>query len=267
MKQLRRRQIIQGGGFLGGMLLTKGCASPSASNDSSQIASASPNQNPAQTNAASDTCVLYPTQTEGPYYIDLDLVRQDITEGRAGVPLQLSLTVTDVNGCTPIANAAVDIWHCDAQGNYAGYSTAAEPGSQSGKDRSDRRGPPPSAGSPPLGGQTPITPETYLRGTQITDTKGQVKFATLYPGWYPGRTNHIHVKVHLDSATVLTSQMYFPEEITQVVYAREPYNSRPQKDTTNEQDGIMGGNKEAVLLSLAAQQDGYIGRLIIGVNR
>lgn len=115
---------------------------------------------------ATPDCVLTPEQEAGPFYIDLAQVRQDIVEDRPGLPLALALTVVDSDTCEPIRDAAVDVWHCDALGVYSGESWEGSEG------------------------------ETYLRGIQLTDGSGLAEFATIYPGQYPGRTTHIHVKVH-----------------------------------------------------------------------
>jgi protocatechuate 3,4-dioxygenase beta subunit len=104
------------------------------------------------------TCVLSPEMTEGPYYVEGDKVRRNITEGKPGVPLILRLTVVNVSTCRPIRGAAVDIRHCDAGGVYSGTSV------QSTENL------------------------TFLRGIQRTDTNGLAIFRTIYPGWYPGRT-------------------------------------------------------------------------------
>lgn len=122
-------------------------------------------------------CVLAAEMTEGPFYLPLDLVRKDITEGTPGVPLQLRIAVQDVSACAPLADAAVDIWHCDAQGYYSGVT--GEPGGGASAEE--------NAGA---------EAGTFLRGIQTTDGDGIAEFTTIYPGWYPGRTVHTHMKVH-----------------------------------------------------------------------
>jgi Dioxygenase len=109
------------------------------------------------------SCVLAPEQTEGPYYIDNHLIRSDIRDGRRGVPLSLRLQVLDASSCKPIRGATVEVWHCDALGRYSGFSG----------------------------------PGRFLRGGQRSNASGHVTFKTIYPGWYQGRTTHIHVKVHV----------------------------------------------------------------------
>ena len=115
------------------------------------------------------------------------------------------------SACKPLPDARVDIWHADASGIYSGY-----------------RGQP---------GNISTEGETFMRGTQFADANGIVEFRTVYPGWYPGRTTHIHFKVFLDQASVLTGQIFFPDEVSDQVYATvAPYNERSaRRDTTNEQ--------------------------------
>jgi protocatechuate 3,4-dioxygenase beta subunit len=125
-------------------------------------------------------CVLAPEQTEGPYYIANERVRRNITEGRPGVPLTLHLAVVNARTCRPIRGAAVDIWHCDAEGIYSGF----------GAGRTSR---------------------TFMRGIQWTNADGIATFKTVYPGWYSGRTVHIHIKVHVRGNVVHTGQLYFPD--------------------------------------------------------
>ena len=188
---------------------------------------------------AAASCTVTAEQTEGPYYFDVDSIRSDITEDRDGTPLRLALRVRDAGSCEPLRNAVVDIWHCDAAGLYSGFESASMGG---GGGRSDE--------------------QTYLRGAQVTNRDGIVEFRTIYPGSYPGRTVHIHAKVHLDRTTVLTTQLYFDEETTERVYAQGPYDGR--RDTTNAADGIFD---PALVLRLDPQDDGVLGLLTIDVQR
>ncbi|HEY6566123.1 MAG TPA: intradiol ring-cleavage dioxygenase [Actinomycetota bacterium] len=188
------------------------------------------------------TCTLSPEETEGPYYFDVDSIRTDITEDRLGIPFRLGIRVQEAGACTSIANAVVDIWHCDADGLYSGFEAASQGG--------------------PGGGRT--DEETYLRGAQVTNADGIAEFRTVYPGWYAGRTVHIHTKVHLDSATLLTSQLYFDDSLTDAVYANEPYSANGQRTTTNDSDGIFD---PALVLTLSGDGDGYLGLITLGVDR
>jgi len=183
-------------------------------------------------------CTLYPQQTEGPYYLDLDLLRRDITEGREGVPLRLTVRVVRASDCAPLPSVAVDVWHADADGVYSGYA-----GQQGGLD---------------------TTGETFLRGTQVTDDDGSVEFETIYPGWYAGRTTHVHFKVHLSTSSEATSQMYFPEDVTAAVYATPPYDARGQKDTSNAADGVAR-NDLPPLLTITEGDGEYVATLTVAI--
>jgi protocatechuate 3,4-dioxygenase beta subunit len=181
------------------------------------------------------TCVLTPELTEGPYYIAGEQVRRNVTEGKPGVPLTLKTTVLNASTCKPIKNAAVDIWHADAGGVYSGF----------GAGSSNR---------------------TFLRGIQRTGATGVATFQTIYPGWYQGRAVHIHVKVHVGGNVVHTGQFFFPEALTDVVYKRSPYSSRPNRDVRNANDSIFvnGGNKG--LLHVKKSGSGYVATIAMGVH-
>jgi protocatechuate 3,4-dioxygenase beta subunit len=190
------------------------------------------------------TCAIATEMTEGPYYFDVDSIRSDIREDRSGTALRLAVRVRDASACAPLQNAVVDIWHCDALGLYSGFETASLGGGGGG-----------------TGGRT--DDETYLRGAQVTNANGIAEFLTVYPGWYRGRTVHIHAKVHLDRSTVLTTQFYFDEEITAAVYEREPYASGEGRDTYNDSDRIFD---ERTVLSLSPDGDGYLGLITLDVE-
>lgn len=187
-------------------------------------------------------CVLTTEQEEGPYYIDYKMVRRDITESKQGVPLQLQVMLVHANRCTPLPSAVVDIWHCDAQGIYSGFTA---------NDPHGRGGPPPGRppggfGPPPNGAFGPpprsrVTDGTrFLRGLQATNDKGLVEFATIYPGWYQGRTIHIHMKVHTADHVAHTGQLFFPEEITERIAKLQPYAKHQDVHrTTQEEDGVF----------------------------
>jgi protocatechuate 3,4-dioxygenase beta subunit len=193
-------------------------------------------------------CVLMPQAMQGPFYFDPKLVRADITEGRPGAPLDLILRVIEHGPCTPIPNARVDVWHADAGGIYSGYDRQGDDGNASAKG------------------------QTHLRGTQITDADGRVTFRSVYPGWYPGRTPHIHIKVFLDRLTVLTGQIYFPDDLSARIYReRAPYNTRPVADTTNDRDFLFkAGEREGGGIVMATEEkDGGLvsASLLIAIDR
>jgi protocatechuate 3,4-dioxygenase beta subunit len=188
-------------------------------------------------------CVLTPEALEGPFYFDPKLVRSDITEGKQGAPLVLTLHIVEANDCAPLRAARVDVWHADALGLYSGYARQ-DTGSAEG--------------------------ETFLRGTQFTGTDGEVRFNTIYPGWYPGRTPHIHFKAFIDNRNVITGQLYFPDHITEQVYATTPpYRERKrERDTFNASDFIFvrQGGADTVV-DLKTENGAYLGALVIGIER
>ena len=196
----------------------------------------------AQFNEAA-SCALTPEETEGPYYFDVDSIRSNIREDREGVALRLAFRVRDAQSCEPIENAIVDIWHCDALGSYSGFESASMGG--------------------PGGGSGPTDDETYLRGAQATNRDGIAEFKTVYPGWYQGRTVHIHAKVHIDKQTVLTSQLFFDEDVNAAVYKREPYSQKTGRDVFNDNDGIFN---EALVATAKKDGGGYLALMTFDVE-
>jgi protocatechuate 3,4-dioxygenase beta subunit len=179
---------------------------------------------------------LTPEVTEGPFYLDLNDVRRDITEGRPGAPLDLKIAVIDATKCTPIEGAAVDIWHCDATGVYSGFGQ---------------------------GGQS-----TFLRGTQVTDASGVAEFATIFPGFYQGRAVHIHMKVHTGGSVVHTGQLFFDPTVTKTVFQTAPYSAHGSTpDTPNTSDSIFtqAGAASAVV-DTTPNGGGYAGDITVAVK-
>lgn len=219
-----------------------------------------------------DACyVLTSETTEGPYYIDADKIRRNITEDQEGIPLLLTLKVIDAETCRPLRNAAVDIWHCNAVGVYSGYedmSNGGGPGGGTPPSGTPTGEPPTDAptggpgGGGPGGHQEPTDDERYLRGTWRTDRHGSVTFRTVFPGWYQGRCVHIHVKVHVDGEwtdagyegghTCHTGQLFFDETSVLTSAKVEPYASNTTTRTTLDEDTIYPDNgHEGGLLYLA----------------
>jgi protocatechuate 3,4-dioxygenase beta subunit len=197
--------------------------------------------------AAAGACSLDPEVTEGPYWIDNDLTRRDIREDRKGVLLKLGLTVVNASTCKAIKGADVEIWHADASGLYSGF------------------------GSSPS--QETTNTKRYLRGHQKSDANGKLSFLTIYPGWYRGRTPHIHVKVHVGGDTVHTGQLFFKGSISDKVYATSNYKSHGEPDTTNSDDSIYkqaGGSAALVSLkrrSSTSLAKGFNGSAVLAVKR
>ncbi len=191
---------------------------------------------------SASTCTLTPAETEGPYYIDLDAIRTDVREDRPGAELILAIRVQDAS-CAAIPGAVVEIWHCDAGGVYSGFASASLGGGGSGAQPGAGPGGPPGGGAPGGGGggSATVTDDgTYLRGAQVTNDAGVAQFTTIYPGWYQGRTVHIHFKVHVDEQTLLTSQLYFEDAMSDALFAGTgPYEAHSGNRTTNDEDGIF----------------------------
>ncbi len=192
------------------------------------------------------SCVVRPQQTEGPFFVDEKLNRADLRSdpvnglARPGVPLSLSFRVsrTSAGMCGPLVGALVDVWQCDAFGAYS--DVAGSSGSR------------------------------FLRGYQVTDDAGAVRFTTIYPGWYSGRAVHIHFKIRSAPGSVtrleFTSQLYFDDALTDSVYTQAPYNSRGRRDTTNQRDGVFASGGAQLLLPVTQDGSGYAGTFDIALQ-
>jgi protocatechuate 3,4-dioxygenase beta subunit len=173
-------------------------------------------------------------------------IRSDPSTGKLspGTPLALSLTVSRVgaSSCTPMAGAQVDIWQCDADGIY---SDVVDP-------RFNTRG------------------QKFLRGHQLTDASGVAKFTTIYPGWYQGRTVHIHFKVRTTPAAPqgyeFVSQLYFDDAVTDQLFTAAPYSSRGRRSTRNDQDGIFRSGGSQLMLDVKQGGPGYAASFDIGLQ-
>jgi protocatechuate 3,4-dioxygenase beta subunit len=194
------------------------------------------------------SCIVRPQQTEGPFFVDEKLNRSDIrsdpSDGsvKEGVPLRVGFQVSRIerNSCAPLSGAVVDIWQCDAQGIYSDV-----------RDRSaDTRG------------------KKFLRGYQVTNAGGIAEFLTIYPGWYHGRTVHIHFKIQTDDKrpSEFTSQIYFDETITDEVHKQAPYSARGRRTTTNETDLLYRRRGNQLMLPLMKNAQGYAGKFEIALQ-
>jgi protocatechuate 3,4-dioxygenase beta subunit len=204
---------------------------------------------PAHAQSQKTSCVLTPQTGEGPFYFDPKLVRADITEGTAGVPLTLDVRVVTAGDCSPIHKARVDIWHADARGVYSGYS--GQWGNGASPDRS-------------------APGKTFLRGTQFANEAGHTVFQTIYPSWYRARTPHIHFKVFLEPREVAVSQIYFPDDISDQVFAHsKAYAARRRnRDTYNDNDMFMrGGRLGGAHCDVEKDGAGYRAVVVIGIEK
>lgn len=183
------------------------------------------------------SCAESPTETKGPFPIKTptELVRENIIGDRNGLALLITLSIKDNSAdCAPLENTYVDIWHCDADGNYSEYG-----GTQMQ--------------------QTDYTSQHFLRGRQLTDANGQVSFISIFPGWYKGRAPHIHVEV-LDEglSSLKVTQIAFPKQICDTVYSTNGYNGAA--DTENESDNVFSDSLSLNMLDSIEgnTNDGYI---------
>jgi protocatechuate 3,4-dioxygenase beta subunit len=267
MAELDRRGVLAAGGLIGlGAVLAACSGQPSrtATATTSKGAARAPAA-PASTSAAppppspvdllagAGTCALTHETIAGPTWFDAHAVRSDIRDGRPGTPLDLAFRVEHTGACTPVGNAVVDLWQCDAAGIYSGFARAA-PGQGGSPGGADEYGDKESAAT---------TPDRFLRGTQVTGADGIVQFSTVYPGWYPTRTAHLHLKVHLDGTTVFTGQLFFDDAVTDTVYAADPYAQHTGRDTRNAHDPFFSAG---AVLRLAPDGARWLGALVLGVH-
>lgn len=238
-KRLSRREAVRMLGVAGAALTAAACnGSPTSPTQvETTMTTTTPTTGTTTPTGTAATCAVSPTETIGPYPSLQDFVRSDIREGKSGLPVTLNVTVVNVsNACAPVAGAAVDIWQCDADGNYSQYGNART--------------------------------ETYLRGIQTTDSSGRATFTTIYPGWYQGRATHIHVEVTVNERSVKVTQIAFPEDVTAAVYRTGVYASKGQNPTTNARDNVFSDGVSAELVALVGDTTGgYTGNFQVGVAR
>ena len=195
---------------------------------------------------SANSCTVAPTETEGPFptKVPASYVRSDITDGKAGYPLTAKITVTNTtDGCAPLAGALVDIWHCDAEGNYSEYGGAGMQG-------------------------TNYQGVHFLRGRQVTDANGQVTFITIFPGWYSGRTTHIHVHVYAANGTSLkVAQIAFPEGAGTALAAVSGYAKGLSGYTYNKSDNVFSDDTSGAEIATVTgtTTDGFVLTMSLGV--
>jgi protocatechuate 3,4-dioxygenase beta subunit len=266
-QRVSRRRLLTGVSSVGLGALVTACAGKSAVTTSTGETVALPAVTDADLTAlftGARTCTLTAATTQGPYYFDADKIRSDVREDKQGAQLRLALQVQDSETCRPIPHAVVEIWHCDAGGLYSGAEAA------SGGGGTPPTGPPPTGtpptGTPPPGGDADLEPtddERYLRGAQVTNQRGIVEFTTIWPGWYRGRTVHVHVMVHVGNEKTLTTQLMFDEALNAEVLAQQPYAQRTGRDTFNEDDSIY---RPSMLLKVTRAHDGYVGCIVLNAD-
>jgi protocatechuate 3,4-dioxygenase beta subunit len=254
---LTRREILALFGTGSAAAILAACGAATTSPAASVARSATPASSGGATGLATATaivaasslpaCVVRPAETEGPYFVDEKLLRSDIrsdpSDGsvRLGATLRISFAVAKVTGnsCAPYAGLLVDVWHCDGLGFYS--------------DVQD------------LGGKK------FLRGYQVTDANGRATFTTIYPGWYQGRTVHVHFKIRsaAGAATGLefTSQLYFDDTLTDKVHTGQPYAQMGQRTVRNADDGVYADGGDQLLLNVSGDATaGYTSTFPIGLQ-
>ena len=240
---LSRREVLALMGAGSVAVVVAACAPGSSASGSARAAAtgaagtASPSASTAAIASSLPSCVVVPELTEGPYYVNENLDRSDIrvdtSDGSVseGAVLTLDWVVSQVDGnaCIPLDGVLVDVWHCDALGNYS------DVGGEQGHD--------------------------YLRGYQHTDANGKATITTIYPGWYQGRAVHIHFKIRTDAAAAsgleFTSQLFFDDAMSAQVYASGVYASKGTPDQPNASDGIYQQSQGMTLLDVSQDGDGY----------
>ncbi len=247
----RREAIILLGAA--GVSLIAGCSSgqtPSVANgQTTEAANATASSSSA---SSAPGCVVRPQETAGPYYVDEKLNRSDIrsdpSDGsvKEGTPFELSFNVSQIakGGCTPLAGAIVDVWHCDALGVYS--------------DVHDQNGFFDTKG------------KKFLRGYQVTDGSGRATFKTIYPGWYEGRTVHIHFTIRNDAGSAtgheFTSQLYFSDADNDRILSQPPYSSKGKRTMKNDGDGIFRENGSQLIVPVHSAAKGYAGMFDIALQ-
>ena len=244
-------------------------------------------------------CILTSRQIDGPYHIQDAEDRRDVRSGKPGVDLLLRLKIVDADGCEAISGAGTEIWSCDALGNYSGHPDVDPnvPPSLGGAGRPRVGGPGRPAGGlgGPRGGQgrpgggagrpggppagfrggghrEPNGPGRFLRGSQVANDQGEVEYLTIYPGWYNPRAVHVHVKVHLGGEELLTTQLYFPDDLTDSIHQTEPYSERYPTPFPNSKDRVKywtteGEDPVGVFPTMTTDGKTQVGTLTIGVKR
>ncbi len=174
--------------------------------------------------AVPSACALTCEATQGPCYAATAEEIQDISYGYAGLPTRVYLQLLD-EACAPVVGASVDVWHVSAVGKYSGNDATNENVAFC------------------TGGDSDFTSHLYFRGRQTTDATGVVFFDTCYPGWYSGRTVHIHLTARIGDQSYLTTQLFFDDALNDdILTSQALYSSRGARNTTNQNDSVVAAS-------------------------
>ena len=228
-KKINRREAIGAISAAAGAALAFGCSNAATSPSATTTTGTT-------TGSTNSACAVTPTETIGPYPSVADIFRSDIRETKTGTVLTMTIKVVNVNAaCAAVSGANVEIWQCDATGNYSEYGTQ--------------------------------TAQTYLRGVQTTNSNGEVTFTTIYPGWYQGRATHIHVEVKTGGVSRKVTQIAFPESVSNTVYATGVYASRGSNPMSNLSDGIFADSLSSELVTpMGSPTSGYAASFQVAIS-
>jgi protocatechuate 3,4-dioxygenase beta subunit len=244
---LDRREMLALLGTMGAATLLGACVQPGAGAPGNAASTGASAAAVATTNATlAPGCVVRPELTEGPVFVEEELNRSDIrldpSNGviSAGVQFDLTFRVTQVgkNACTPLSGVKIDVWHCDGAGIYSDTTQ--------------------------LGMHT--VGQKFLRGYQHTDANGIAKFTTIYPGWYEGRTVHIHFKMRNEQGYEFTSQLFFDDTLTDEVFKADPYASKGERKLRNADDSIYQQSGGQMILEVETVPTGYAATFDVGLQ-
>lgn len=198
------------------------------------------------------TCTVYGSATEGPCHSNTYL-RKEITDGLVGLPTRFEMMVVDAS-CNPVPGVIVEIWYASPAGTYSKAAEAIDAGTEYGGSLSDLNV------SFCTGNDSDATASKWLRAYQVADANGRVTFDGIFPGWYRGRTTHVHFIVTVGGKQSVTSQFGFDEALTTAVYTKHgSYSARGDKDTTNASDNVLGPlGVSTSIMSWAQQSDGAL---------
>lgn len=229
IRRLGRREALGALSAASAAFALRCASSPTSADAPAPSASSTP------TGSTNANCAVSPSETAGPFPSLTDIVRTDIREGKPGTPLMLTVKVVNASqACGVVANASVEIWQCDATGNYSQY------GSQ--------------------------TAQTYLRGIQATNANGEATFVTIYPGWYQGRATHIHVEVKTQGVTRKVTQLAFPESVNATVYRTGVYAARGTNPMSNASDMVFADSLSSELVTpIGDPASGYAATFQVGL--